>query len=160
MLAAILSLATGSIPDSSSSREVPLKEGSEEISIRRSTVASRNEGQPTRPLHHTINDIRKKHPALSELTNLHFHPTDKDAIIAFSKTSPGEAQILGIVNLNPWHWEEATVELDLDVLGLDPSDPFEVHDLITDTTYVWHGAWNYVRLDPQEEPAHIFRIGR
>jgi starch synthase (maltosyl-transferring) len=106
-----------------------------------------------------INDIRKKHPALAELTNLVFHSTDKDAIIAFSKTSPGEAPILAVVNLNPWHWEEATVQLDLDVLGVDPSEPFEVHDLLTDTTYVWRGAWNYVRLDPQEEPAHVFRIG-
>ena len=52
------------------------------------------------------------------------------------------------------------MQLDLDALGLDPSQPYEMHDLITDTTYVWSGPWNYVRLDPSDEPAHVFRVGR
>ena len=44
------------------------------------------------------------------------------------------------------------------VVGISYDRAFEVHDLITDTTYVWHGPHNYVRLDPHDEPAHIFRI--
>ena len=105
-----------------------------------------------------INDIRKKHPALAELTNLHFHSVDKDNVMAFSKSSAGNGTILAIVNLNPFHWEEATVHIDLEALGVDPGETFEVHDLITDTRYVWHGPSSYVRLDPLDEPAHIFKI--
>ncbi|HEY7873984.1 MAG TPA: alpha-1,4-glucan--maltose-1-phosphate maltosyltransferase [Actinomycetota bacterium] len=163
VLASMLSPTYGIYSGFELFENVPVKEGSEEyLNSEKFELRPRSvKGKPNLvPYITRINDVRKKHPALSELTNLHFHQTDKDAIIAFSKTSPGEAPILVVVNLNPWHWEEATVELDLDVLGLDPSDPFEVHDLITDTTFVWRGAWNYVRLDPQEEPAHIFRIGR
>jgi starch synthase (maltosyl-transferring) len=63
-----------------------------------------------------------------------------------------------VVNLNPFHWEEGSTNLDLDALGIEPGQPFEVHDLLTDTTYVWHGPNNYVRLDPLQEPAHIFRV--
>jgi starch synthase (maltosyl-transferring) len=107
-----------------------------------------------------INDIRRKHPALAELTNLHFHHADKDSIIAFSKSSPGSDPILAVVNLNPFHWEEATVHLDLPVLGLEASRPFEVHDLVSDASYVWRGPHNYVRLDPWREPAHIFVVRR
>jgi starch synthase (maltosyl-transferring) len=105
-----------------------------------------------------INEIRHKHPALSELTNLSFHHIDKDHMLAFSKRSPGQDAILVIVNLNPFHWGEATVNLDLDALGVEEGREFEVHDLITETTYVWRGSSSYVRLDPFEEPAHVFRI--
>jgi starch synthase (maltosyl-transferring) len=95
---------------------------------------------------------------LSEFTNLRFHHVDKDHVICFSKTTPGYDPILVVVNLNPFHWEEATVHLDLEELRVDPANAFEVHDLVTDTTFVWHGPTNYVRLDPFDEPAHIFRV--
>jgi starch synthase (maltosyl-transferring) len=105
-----------------------------------------------------INEIRRKHRTLSELTNLHFHEIDKENLIAFSKTSASGDGILVICNLNPFHYEEGITSLDLDVLGIDPTRGFEVHDLITDTSYFWDGPHNYVRLDPGE-PAHIFRVG-
>ena len=35
-----------------------------------------------------------------------------------------------------------------------------MHDLLTDARYLWHGARNYVQLDPARAPAHIFRVRR
>ena len=105
-----------------------------------------------------VNDIRRKHPALTELTNIHFHTVDKENIMAFSKSSPDGEKILVVININPFHWEEGTVSLDLDALGVDAAQSFEVHDLISDSKFVWHGPHNYVRLEPHE-PAHVFRIG-
>jgi len=105
-----------------------------------------------------INQIRRKYAPLGQFTNLHFHSADKDSVLAFSKSSPGADPILVIVNLNPFRWEECTVHLDLPELGLDSSHPFEVQDLITGTSYLWHGADNYVKLDPWREPAHIFVV--
>jgi starch synthase (maltosyl-transferring) len=107
-----------------------------------------------------INEIRRKHRALSRLTNLEFHDIDKDSMLAFSKTAADDDSILVIVNLNPWHWEEATVHLNLEALRLGHDRPFEVQDLITDMSYVWRGPHNYVRLDPFDEPAHVFRVLR
>jgi starch synthase (maltosyl-transferring) len=107
-----------------------------------------------------INEIRRKHSALSQLTNLQWHDIDKDHMLAFSKASPEGDAILVIVNLNPFHWEEATVHLDLPALGVDGFNPFEVHDLVTDVTYSWQGPHQYVRLDPFVEPAHVFRVQR
>ncbi|MFN2388186.1 MAG: maltotransferase domain-containing protein [Actinomycetota bacterium] len=105
-----------------------------------------------------INEIRAKNPVLAHLTNLRFHHADKDNVIVFSKSGVGHDAILVVVNLNPFHWEESTLTLDLGVLGIEESGPFEVHDLITDTTYVWHGPTSYVRLDPHHEPAHVFEV--
>ena len=40
------------------------------------------------------------------------------------------------------------------------SDIYEVHDLLTDERYTWHGSRNYVELDPETRPAHVFRVRR
>ena len=107
-----------------------------------------------------INQIRRDFPVCKKLTNIRFHQTDKDRVLAFSKTGEGQEPLLVVVNLNPFHWEETTIELDLEVLGIDGADPFEVHDLLSGETFTWQGRWNYVRLDPREEVAHIFHVRR
>ena len=37
-------------------------------------------------------------------------------------------------------------------------EPYEVHDLLSDTRYTWRGERNYVRLDPAAMPAHLFVV--
>ena len=107
-----------------------------------------------------INEIRGKYPVLSRHDNLRFHPVDKDNLMAFSKAAPGQDPILVVVNLNPFHWEEGTVSLDLGAMGIDPFRPFEVQDLISGASFMWHGPHSYVRLDPADEPAHVFVVRR
>jgi starch synthase (maltosyl-transferring) len=46
-----------------------------------------------------------------------------------------------------------------DRLGIEPGGTFEVHDLLTGARYRW-GEHNYIRLDPEVEPAHILRVER
>jgi starch synthase (maltosyl-transferring) len=161
VLAAFLSPSYGIYSGYELYENVPVETGSEEyLHSEKYELKPRDysRADSLAPYITRINEIRHKHPALSELTNLTFHHIDKDHMLAFSKSSPGQDAILVIVNLNPFHWEEATVHLDLEALGVQEGREFEVHDLITDTTYVWRGSSSYVRLDPYEEPAHVFRI--
>ena len=53
-----------------------------------------------------------------------------------------------VVNLDPYHPQSGWVELDLQALGLDQSAPYQVHELLSDARYLWHGARNFVQLDP------------
>jgi starch synthase (maltosyl-transferring) len=46
--------------------------------------------------------------------------------------------------------------LDLEALGLPGDAPFEAHDLLDGATYTWRGARNWVSLDPEVRPAHLF----
>jgi starch synthase (maltosyl-transferring) len=160
VLAALLSPSYGIYSGYELFENVPVKEGSEEyLDSEKYEVKHRDWKQPNMIDYITaINNIRRKHPALAELSDLHFHNVDKENMLAFSKTSPDGETILVVVNLNPFRWEEGTTDLDLGALGVDAAHPFEVHDLITDTKYVWHGHNNYVHLDPKAEPAHVFRI--
>ena len=160
VLAALLSPTYGIYSGFELCENAPLHEGSEEyLHSEKYELKHRNynvEGNIA-PYITRVNEIRDKNPALAEFRNLHFHHTDKDNVMAFSKSSGGNA-ILAVVSLNPWHWEEATVTLDLEMLGItDLARPFEVHDLLSDATYLWHGPFNYVRLEP-ESPAHIFEV--
>ena len=38
--------------------------------------------------------------------------------------------------------------------------PFQVHDLLGDSRFLWTGPRNYVELNPTALPAHVFRIRR
>lgn len=118
------------------------------------------EGRSLAPLITVLNRLRRTHPALQQLRNLHFHHVDQPEIMAFSKRHPGGDVVLVVVNLNPHGTREATVWLDMPALGLEPHDSFTAYDELTGASYRW-GQANYVRLDPHAtpaQPAHIFTI--
>jgi len=161
VLAALLSPSYGIYSGYELCESTPVKPGSEEyLDSEKYQVSQRDydaEGNLNRYVTR-INRIRRAYPVLEHLTNLVFHDVDTPNLIAFSKSLPDETPILAVVNLNPYHWEEGTLTLNLEALGLDPWDTFKVHDLISDETYEWQGAQAYVRLDPFHEPAHVFRV--
>ncbi|MDB6033237.1 MAG: alpha amylase catalytic region [Verrucomicrobiales bacterium] len=108
-----------------------------------------------------VNQIRKENPALHTNESLEFHEVENQNLIAYSKMTPGsENLILCVVNLDPHHTQSGWLLLPLKEWGLDPTDNLQFHDLITDARFLWSGARNYVELNPQFVPAHIFRLRR
>lgn len=110
-----------------------------------------------------INQIRRDNPALHSDRNLRFFPIDNDAIIAYGKTTPDLSNIIvAVVNLDPYHTRSGWLRLPLEDIGLgaDPNASYQVHDLISDARYLWHGDTNYVELDPGISPAQVFRVRR
>ena len=63
-----------------------------------------------------------------------------------------------MANLDPHHTQSGFTELSIAELGLDPHEPYQVHDLLSNARYIWHGPRNYVELNPSVVPAHIFRV--
>ncbi|MBR9980180.1 MAG: alpha-1,4-glucan--maltose-1-phosphate maltosyltransferase [Desulfatitalea sp.] len=108
-----------------------------------------------------VNRIRRTNPALQQNRNLLFHAVGNEEIVCFSKHTDDYANmVLVVVNLDPHHAHSATLQLPVAALELDDEQGFQVHDLIRDTRYLWHAGGNFVALDPQSMPAHIFRIRR
>lgn len=106
-----------------------------------------------------VNWIRRENPALQSDGSLHFHSVDNEWLIAYSKQTKDSSNIILVVaNLDSHATQIGWVHLALDVLGLDPSEPYSVHDLLTDARYLWQGSRNYVSLNPFTVPAHIFQI--
>jgi len=108
-----------------------------------------------------VNRIRRENPALQSDWSLRFHPVDNEQIICYSKNTEDFSNIvLVIVNLDPHHTHSGWLELPISDWGLEPIRPYQVHDLLSDARYLWHGSRNYVEINPQVVPAHIFRLRR
>jgi starch synthase (maltosyl-transferring) len=105
-----------------------------------------------------VNRIRHQNPALHSDQSLCFHPTDNPELICYSKYEPASAnRIVVVVNLDPKHKQSGWVDLRLGELALDGDRPYQMHDLLTDAHYLWHGGRNFVMLDPDALPVHVFR---
>ncbi len=112
-----------------------------------------------KPLLTALNAIRRAHPALQVLDNLHFHHAQNEHILVYSKVRRDPSDlILVAINLDPHHPQSAWVEIPPDRFGLAEDAPWEVHDLLTDERFSWQGRWNFVALDPQTRPAHVFAV--
>ena len=120
-----------------------------------------------------LNRVRREHLALQRADNLTFHVSENDQILFFRKaggaatpstgdgaSAPRTEDLLVAVNLNPFFTQETMVHVPLRALGVAPDEPFEVEDVLTGDRYVWRGARNYVRLEPQRSAGHIFRVSR
>ncbi len=108
-----------------------------------------------------VNRIRRENPALHSDWSLRFHAVDNDQLIGYSKNTDDFSNvILVVVNLDPHHTHSGWLELPLETLGLDSHQPYQVHDLLSGARYFWHGPHNYVELNPQVMPVHIFRVRR
>jgi len=108
-----------------------------------------------------VNRIRRENLALQSDRNLNFHPVDNDQLICYSKHTEDLSNIiLVVVNLDPHHTQAGWVEIPLATLGFDPQQPYQMHDILGDSRYLWYGPRNYVELNPTVVPAQIFRIRR
>jgi starch synthase (maltosyl-transferring) len=108
-----------------------------------------------------LNKIRKENRALQFYTNLQFHDADNDAILFYSKmTAARDNIILVVVNLDPHRKQNSFVYVPIESFGQMESDSYQVEDLLSGATYTWRGRRNYVELDPDIQPAHVFLVRR
>ncbi|MDQ3735185.1 MAG: alpha-1,4-glucan--maltose-1-phosphate maltosyltransferase [Actinomycetota bacterium] len=143
----------------------PLRPGSEEYldsekyQLRpRDYAAAQAADASLAPFLGQLNRIRRAHPALQQLRNVHFHNVDNGNIMCFSKTDPGSGEVMVVVcALEPYDVQIATTALDMPALGLDWPDRFTAIDELTGAEFDW-GQYNYVELGAHREVAHIFRV--
>jgi starch synthase (maltosyl-transferring) len=107
------------------------------------------------PLVTKLNKIRNANRALQRLRNLHFHQTDNEAIIAYSKRD-GDNLVLVIVNLDPSNAQATVVHWNMDLLGL-AGDSFVVDDQITGNSFSWNRD-SFVSLDPRADFNNVAHI--
>jgi starch synthase (maltosyl-transferring) len=108
-----------------------------------------------------VNRVRRENLALHGDWSLRFHQADNEQLICYSKSTDDLSNvILVVVNLDTHHIQSGWVEFPLEELDIDSRKPYQMHDLLSDARYLWQGSRNYVELNPQTVPAHIFRMRR
>jgi starch synthase (maltosyl-transferring) len=104
-----------------------------------------------------VNRIRRENPALQHDRGFALHHVDNEQLFAYSKRFEDNV-VLTVVNLDRNWRQSGTTWLDLEALGLEDHERFEVYDRIGDARYVWQGRDNYLELDPHVTPAHVFVV--
>ncbi|HET9781606.1 MAG TPA: alpha-1,4-glucan--maltose-1-phosphate maltosyltransferase [Candidatus Dormibacteraeota bacterium] len=108
-----------------------------------------------------VNRIRRDNPALQTDRGLRFHFTENDQLLAYSKSTPDNSNVLlTVVNVDPHHVQRGWVNLPLAELGLETDRPYQAHELISGARYLWNGARNYVEINPNSMPGQIFLFRR
>jgi starch synthase (maltosyl-transferring) len=162
VLAATLSPSYGIYSGFEICENRPLRPGSEEyLDSEKYQIRVWDWDRPghIKPLVTTINTIRREHRALQLADNLRFLPSSEPHLIAYAKATPDLKEVLVIVvNVDPNAAHAGFVTLPEALFNHQPC--YGVADLLTGAHYTWHGARNYVRLDPQTLPAHVLRLER
>src|SRR5947208_1904334 len=108
-----------------------------------------------------LNEIRRTNRALRFYDNLRFYHADNDSVLFYGKmTAARDNIILIVVNLDPHRKQHSFIDVPVDQFASIEGDTYQMHDLVTGERYIWHGRRNYVELDPEIQPAHIFRVRR
>jgi starch synthase (maltosyl-transferring) len=106
-----------------------------------------------------VNAIRRDNVALQELDNLRFYPADDESVLFYGKSSfDGTNTVFIAVNLDPFEPHRARLEFPLEELGIPEGKVFQVEELMTGRKHLWRGRRHTVVLDPEENPAEIYRI--
>lgn len=105
-----------------------------------------------------INAARRENTALQHTNNLTFCDIGNDQLLAYLKTHPNGSRILCVVNLDPYHTQTGWLRLPLNLIGKNFGEEFRVRDLLTGASFVWREESNYIVLDPNVLPMHLFRV--
>ena len=143
---------------------LPREQGSEEyLDSEKYQVRAwkRDDPNSLRELITIVNRIRRENPALQTDRGLRFHPTENDQLLAYSKSTPDNANVvLTVVNVDPHHVQRGMVNLPLEELGIERDRPFQAHELISGARYLWNGPRNFVEINPHSLPGQVFRFRR
>jgi starch synthase (maltosyl-transferring) len=106
-----------------------------------------------------VNAARRENPALRQFTNLRFYPAGSDSILFYGKMTEDRSNMVFVaVNLDPFEAHEAEIEFPLHDMNIGPEDAFEAEDRLGGARHLWRGAVQRLRLDPQANPAALFRV--
>jgi starch synthase (maltosyl-transferring) len=106
-----------------------------------------------------LNRFRRNNPALQEFLNLRFLNCADPNILAYAKISADRTNIvIVIVNLDPHRAHEESVELPLGEFGLTADSEFSVEEAFTQRAVSCRGAYQRFHLDPDTNPALVFRL--
>jgi starch synthase (maltosyl-transferring) len=106
-----------------------------------------------------LNRIRRHHPALHSHLGLTFYPAYNDQVILYGKPDPIDGSLVMVaVSFDPHIAQEAAIEVPLWEFGLGDQATIWVTDLMRGDSFMWHGKYQRIRLDPSDLPFQIWRL--
>ncbi len=106
-----------------------------------------------------LNRFRRDNPAMQQFLNLRFLDTTDPNVLCYAKVSADRTNIVVIaVNLDPHAAHQCEVELSFAEFGLAPDAAFALDEAFTSRLLTCRGARQRFDLDPERNPALLFRL--
>jgi starch synthase (maltosyl-transferring) len=102
-----------------------------------------------------LNRFRRENRALQQLWNLRFCPAHDDNVLFYAKWA-GDNLVCCAVNLDPFAAHEAWLEFPADLAG----ERFRLEECFTGSHETSATRHRHIRLDPQANPAAVWRVTR
>jgi starch synthase (maltosyl-transferring) len=107
----------------------------------------------------TVNRIRKENPALHLYKNLRFYHSDNDNVLFYGKATEDKKNAIFVaVNLDPFNQHQSGIYVPIQDFNIKPNETYELHNLITGARMLCKGEKSVITLDPETDPAHIYRL--
>jgi starch synthase (maltosyl-transferring) len=104
-----------------------------------------------------LNAIRRANPALQDWRNVRFYRADDDAVIFYGKRTGANVLFIA-VNLDPFAAHDPLLWFPTGDYGIADDEPYVLEELLGSTKHAWRGSPHRWRLDPQTNPAAVFRL--
>jgi len=104
-----------------------------------------------------LNAIRRNNPALQDWRNVRFYRADDDAVLFYGKRTGGNVVFVA-VNLDPFAAHDPLLWFPTGEYGIADDEPYALEELLGSTKHEWRGSAHRWRLDPQINPAAVFRL--
>ncbi len=106
-----------------------------------------------------VNKTRNENEALQSTWNFQLCAIENPNLIAYLKATDDLTNIfLVIVTLDPNGNQSGYVQLPKEKLKLGDKINLKLHDVITDERYMWTQEWNFVEINPNKMPFHLFKL--
>ena len=106
-----------------------------------------------------VNQFRRDNPALQEFLNLRFLDSTDPDVLVYAKTSADASNtVIVAVNLDPHAAHESDIDLPLGEFGLAGDAEFSLEEAFTGRLITCRGRQQRLHLDPETNPAMMFRL--
>ncbi len=104
-----------------------------------------------------VNWIRRRNASLQDTRNVEVCKIGNPKMLCYVKSNDDKSNVtVMVVSLDPEQKQSGRVTLPLQTLGVNPSRPYQMHDLLEREKQLWRGKVNRVDIDPKVMPAKIF----
>ena len=126
---------------SSSARTGPASRAARNTSIPRNmrSGTGTSKARPASQTSFAASTASARESGLAARRHLRFHRGRQRQLICYSRRRRPANMILVVVNLDPHHAQSGWVELRSPTWASTRDEPFQVHDLLSDARYLWHG---------------------
>lgn len=106
-----------------------------------------------------LNKTRKSNLALQSTWNIEFLNIENPNLLAFYKKSDDNSnRVLVVINLDQHNKQAGYLQLSNDLKNTQKGINVKLKDVMTGENYTWTQEWNYVELDPNRMPFHLFEV--